>query len=94
MTALLSGVSQGITQFDLWEFYGNSDMIFKAKTCMDAIVDVEILPRGCQIFREENCCYRKKEEPMVATKVLIKILAVIAARIAAKKKHANPKKRP
>ncbi|MBL1170819.1 MAG: hypothetical protein D8M55_00035 [Chloroflexi bacterium] len=69
-------------------------MIFKAKTCMDAIVDVEILPRGCQIFREENCCYRKKEEPMVATKVLIKILAVIAARIAAKKKHANPQKRP
>ena len=35
MTALLSGVSQGITQFDLWEFYGNSDMIFKAKTYMD-----------------------------------------------------------
>jgi hypothetical protein len=23
-TALLSGGSQGITQFDLWEFYGNS----------------------------------------------------------------------
>jgi hypothetical protein len=26
VTALLSGVSQGITQFDLWEFYGNSSM--------------------------------------------------------------------
>jgi hypothetical protein len=24
-TALLSGGSQGITQFDLWEFYGNSN---------------------------------------------------------------------
>lgn len=45
-------------------------------------------------FQGGELLLSEKEEPMVATKVLIKILAVIAARIAAKKKHANPKKRP
>jgi len=91
-TALLSDGSQEIPLFDLWEFYGNSDMIFKAKTYLDAIVDMETRLRGCWISRDGNCCYRTKEEPVVTTKVLIKILAVIAARLAAKKKHPNPKK--